>query len=121
MLLKVRSFVPLIRKLALLFLAFTVFSFGLQAKLSLYRPISTPNTSAAKISTERYSAQVLNALERPDGVSSCRYEFDLVFLVNNIAPSLDAVAQRAEIVLWHPGRFDLHGVFSLHRPPPFLS
>jgi hypothetical protein len=121
MLLKVRSFVPLIRKLALLFLAFTVFSFGLQAKLSLYHPISTPNTSAAKISTERYSAQVLSALERPVGVPSPWDEFDLTIRLNSIAPALDSVAQRAEIVLWHPGRFDLHGVFSLHRPPPFLS
>jgi hypothetical protein len=121
MLLKVRSSAFLIRKLALLFLAFTVFSFGLQAKLSLYRSISTPNTSAAKISIERYSAQVLNALERADGVPFLWNEFDLAFLVNNIVPVLDSVAQRAEIVLWHPGRFDLHGVFSLHRPPPFLS
>jgi hypothetical protein len=121
MLLKLRSSVSLIRKLALLFLAFTVFSFGLQAKLSLYRPISTPNTSAAKISTERYSAQILNALERPDEAPSPWDEFDLAIRVNSIAPALDSVAQRAEIVLWHPGRFDLHGDYSMHRPPPFLS
>lgn len=121
MLLKLRSSVPLIRKLALLFLAVTVFSFGLQAKLSLYRPISTPNTSAAKISTERYSAQVLHALERPDGVPSLRDEFDLTMRVSRIAPALDSAAQQAEMVLWHPGRFDLNGDYSLHRPPPFLS
>jgi len=121
MLLKVRSSVPLIRKLALLFLAFTVFSFGLQAKLSLYRPLSTPSTSVAKISTERYSAQVLHALEMPEVVPSRWDNFDLVFRVNSVVPVLDSVTQWAEVILWHPRRFDLNGVYSLHRPPPFLS
>lgn len=121
MLLKVRSSVLLIRKLALLFLAVLVFSFGLQAKLSLYHPLSTPNISAAKISTEKYSAQVLRALERPEVVPSRWDNFDLVLRVNSYVPAPDSVTQRAEVILWHPGRFDVHGVYSLHRPPPFLT
>src|ERR1035438_5356821 len=98
MLLKVRSSVPLIRRLALLFLAVTVFSFGLQAKLSLYRPLSTPSTSVAKISTERHSAQVLLALERPEVVPSRWDNFDLVFRVNSFVPVLDSVTQQAEAI-----------------------
>jgi hypothetical protein len=117
----VRSSVLLIRKLALLFLAVLVFSFGLQAKLSLYRPLSTPNTSAARISTERYSARVLHALERPEVVPSRWDNFDLAFRVNSFVPAPDSVTQPAEVILWHPSRFDLHGVYSLHRPPPFLT
>jgi hypothetical protein len=117
----VRSSVLLVRKLALLFIAIMVFSFGLQAKLSLYRPLSTPNTSAAKISTERYSAQVLHDLESPELVPSRWDNFHLVFRVNTFVPAPDSVTQRTEVILWHPRRFDLHGVYSLHRPPPFLS
>src|ERR1700728_4317422 len=63
------SVIPLALKCALFFLAFSVFNFGLQAKLSLYHPDPSgapPISSMAKLSTERHSACPLASLERQD-------------------------------------------------------
>jgi len=47
------------------FLASAVFSWGLQAKLSLYKPPQSPSTvTVAKLLTERRSAQAIDSLKR---------------------------------------------------------
>jgi len=52
-------------KCALLFLACAVFSWGLQAKLSLYKTPQSPSTvTVAKLLTERRSAQTMAVLEK---------------------------------------------------------
>jgi hypothetical protein len=52
-------------KCALLFLACAVFSWGLQAKLSLYKTPQSPSTvTVAKLLTERRSAQTIDSLKR---------------------------------------------------------
>ncbi len=52
-------------KCALLFLACAVFSWGLQAKLSLYKTPQSPSTvTVAKLLTERRSAQTMALLEK---------------------------------------------------------
>ena len=51
-------------KCALLFLASAVFTWGLHAKLSLYKPPQSPSTfTVAKLLTERRSAQTMAVLE----------------------------------------------------------
>ncbi len=52
-------------KCALLFLACAVFTWGLQAKLSLYKTPQSPSTvTVAKLLTERRSAQIIALLEK---------------------------------------------------------
>jgi len=52
-------------KCALLFLACAVFTWGLQAKLSLYKSRQSPSTvTVAKLLTERRSAQTVALLEK---------------------------------------------------------
>jgi hypothetical protein len=52
-------------KCVLLFLASAVFSWGLQAKLSLYKPAQSPSTViVAKLLTEKRSAQTMALLEK---------------------------------------------------------
>jgi hypothetical protein len=112
----VRSVVPLIRKCALLLLAFLVFGFGLQARLAQYKS-DPPNPTSAKISTEKHSLQVLaERNETPNPVDRLALAF--FFSGNRMRPTPQPVAERAEIGLSNPTRFDLNGVYSLHRPPP---
>lgn len=52
-------------KCALLFLAWAVFTWGLQAKLSLYKPQQSPSAvTVAKLLTEKRSAQTMALLEK---------------------------------------------------------
>ena len=52
-------------KCALLFLACAVFTWGLQAKLSLYKPQQSPSAvTVAKLLTEKRSAQTMALLEK---------------------------------------------------------
>jgi len=121
MLSHVRSIVPLIRKCVLLLLAFSVFGFGLQARLAQYKP-SPPNPTAAKISTEKHSAQVLKVLAERDETPQPADWLAKALLISAIRmrPIPQPVTQQAEIGLSNPTRFDLNGVYSLHRPPPTL-
>src|SRR5208283_557062 len=69
-------------KCALLFLACAVFTWGLQAKLSLYKPQQSPSTvTVAKLLTERRSAQTMALLEKA-------LEPDTAWPVSNLIPLL---------------------------------
>jgi hypothetical protein len=122
MLLKERSLVAFSRNLALLFLAFAVFSWGLQAKLELYKAPAAQRLELAKLSTEKHSAKVLSALTQRDMKQSPSPipTVALIFCFLLVVPVLQSVAQRATIGLSSPGKFYLHGVSSLNRPPPAL-
>jgi hypothetical protein len=116
-----RSVVSLLRKCALLFLAFFVFGFGLQARLVQYWP-SPPNPTASKISTEKHSAQVLKALDKQDepANSADGLAFALFLMGFQAAPTLQSASEQAAIRLSDPRRLDLNGVYSSHGPPPTL-
>jgi hypothetical protein len=121
--LNVRSLIPLIRKGAILFLAFAVFGLGLHARLEVYNSSSPFNPTSAKVSTERHPAKILNVLKERrevEGVAD-RLTFGLtwssIFLEQNCNP----ITQTVEIGLSSPTRYDLRGDYSLHRPPPSLT
>ncbi|AEU37324.1 hypothetical protein [Granulicella mallensis] len=121
MLSNARSAVSLLRSCALLLLAFSVFGFGLQARLAQYQPYP-PNPTAAKIATEKQSEKVLKVLaerdQAPQPIEWLAHAFSLSgVLIQPISPSVIA---QAEIRLSNPTRFDLNGFYSLHRPPPTL-
>ena len=122
MLLKTRSFVSFPCKIALLFFAFAVFSWGLQAKLELYKPPAKQKILIAKLSTEKRSTKVLQALERRDTVPEHTHKLVLALYLNDIwtDPLPWAAAQEAEIALSHPGGSDLRSIYSLQLPPPSL-
>ena len=123
MLLKVRSLVSFGRNAALLFLAVAVFSWGLQAKLELYKPASVQKPLIAKLSTEKHSAKVLRALKQRDATQTYSPvpPLALIFSFLSAVPVLQSAAQEAKICLLHPGKLYLHGVYSLNLPPPSLS
>jgi len=123
MLLKARYFVSFPCKIALLFFAFAVFSWGLQAKLELYKPPAKQKILIAKLSTEKRSTKVLQALERQDKVPEYSHKLLALALdLNGIwTDSIHwAAAQEAEVALSHPGRSDLRSLYSLQLPPPSL-
>jgi hypothetical protein len=66
-------------KCALLFLASAVFTWGLQAKLSLYKPRQSPSTvTVAKLLTERRSAQTVALLEKALNPDNARKTLKLI-------------------------------------------
>jgi hypothetical protein len=123
MLLHVRSLIPLIRKSAILFLAFAVFGLGLHARLELYKSSSSFNPTSAKVSTEKHSAQFLKGLEKRYEVQDFtdKLVFKLVWSSLHVEPIRNSSTHIVEIGLSSPIRFDLNGDFSLHRPPPSLT
>lgn len=109
----------LLRKCAFLFLALSVFGFGLHARIQVYTK-ATSNLTASKLSTEEHSAKVLKSLDKEDNPADD---------VNTWIPGafLRAIhsvmmprpsGELAKIELGDPRRLDLAGIYSLHGPPP---
>jgi hypothetical protein len=119
-----RPKIAIATKCALLFLAFSVFAWGLHAKLSLYQAAQNPSTATvAKLSTEKRSAQTMASLEKavkPDST------WETVKLIS-LAVSLQMIAipsfrfHQVEVSLCRSCRCDLQGPDIMHRPPPTLS
>jgi hypothetical protein len=108
-------------KCALLFLACAVFSWGLQAKLSLYKTPQSPSTvTVAKLLTERRSAQTMALLEKA-------LKPDTAWKRLNLIP-LSVLAQailvltfefcRVEMNLCRSGRWNFRDPHLTQRPPP---
>jgi hypothetical protein len=108
-------------KCALLFLASAVFIWGLQAKLSLYKPPQSPSTViVAKLLTERRSAQTMAFLEKA-------LKPDTVWETLNLIPLL-VLAQatlilafefyQVEMNLCRFRRWDFYDPHLTQRPPP---
>ena len=123
MLFKMRSSLSITCKVLLLVLAAAVFSWGLQSKLDLYKPPASQKVALAKLSTEQNSAKLERALTQRD--ASLGFAHRLTLVLHTLSPLPTPapwqVVQQAKIVLSHPGRLDLHGIYLLRRPPPSLS
>jgi hypothetical protein len=122
MILRVRTFAPFFRSLAFLFLAFAVFNWSLNARLYPFKSPLTQNSAAAKSSTQKHSTRTLKALEQRETSDDNSDQFIFTAVLNGVAtrPISRPVAHEAELRLLHPGRIDLRGIYSLHRPPPSL-
>jgi hypothetical protein len=115
---------PFALKCALLFLAVSVFAFGLNAKLSLYRKHqSTGTVAAAKLSTEKRSAQstvVLKVVKEP--LASAETLRLMAFAVfHNVISSPAFRLHQVEVSLCSPCRCDSRSSLLMNRPPPTLS
>jgi hypothetical protein len=108
-------------KCALLFLGFAVFSWGLQAKLSLYKTPQSPSTiTIAKLLTEKRSAQTMALLEKA-------LEPDTAWKTLNLIPLL-VFAQailfltfkfyQVEMNLCRSRRWNFRDPHRAQRPPP---
>ncbi len=108
-------------KCALLFLASAVFSWGLQAKLSLYKPRQSPSTiTVAKLLTERRSAQTMARLEKalnPDTAWETLKLFPLLALAQAIL-ILTFGFYQVEMNLCRSRRLDFQDPHLTQRPPP---
>ena len=108
-------------KCALLFLACAVFSWGLQAKLSLYKTPQSPSTiTVAKLLTERRSAQTMALLEkalRPDAAWERLNLIPLLALAQAIL-ILRFEFYQVETNLCRSRRWDFHDPHLTQRPPP---
>jgi hypothetical protein len=118
MLSNVRSVGAFLRRCAFLFLALSVFWFGLHARLEAYKSAAS-NTSASKMSTERHSADVLKAVDKQDAPADDVHALILGLFFLGFPPEVTAlpVTVLAKIELADPRRLDLCGVYSLHGPP----
>ncbi len=108
-------------KCALLFLACAVFSWGLQAKLSLYKNPQSPSTiTVAKLLTERRSAQTVALLERAIKPCVAWEKLPLLgLLVLALAVLiLTFVSNQVEMNLCRSRRWDFQDPHLTQRPPP---
>jgi hypothetical protein len=108
-------------KCALLFLASAVFSWGLQAKLSLYKTPQSPSTvTVAKLLTEKRSAQTMALLEKalkPDTAWERLNVIPLLVLAQTIL-ILTFESYQAEITLCSSRRWNFQDPHLTQRPPP---
>jgi len=106
---------------ALLFLACAVFTWGLQAKLSLYKPQQSPSTvTVAKLLTERRSAQTMALLEKalkPDTAWETLNLIPLLVLAQAIL-ILRFEFYQDKMTLCRFRRCDFHDPHLTQRPPP---
>jgi hypothetical protein len=110
-------------KCALIFLGCAVFTWGLHAKLSLYKPHQSPSTSTvAKLLTERRSAQTFALLEKalqPDTAWKTAKRIALL----SVAQAVLILAfgfYPVEMNIDKSRRWDFHGFHCTQRPPPAL-
>jgi len=119
MLSNARSVGALLRKCAFLFLALSVFGFGLHARIQVYTK-ATSNLTASKLSTEEHSAKVLKSLDKGDNpaddVNTLILGAFLRAFHSQMMPR--PLGELAKIELGDPRRLDLAGIYSLHGPPP---
>jgi hypothetical protein len=108
-------------KCALLFLASAVFSWGLQAKLSLYKTSQSPSTViVAKLLTERRSAQTIALLEKalkPDTAWETLHRIPLLVLATAIL-IITSEFYQVEMNLCSSRRWGFHDPRLTQRPPP---
>src|ERR1700689_1195390 len=108
-------------KCALLFLACAVFTWGLQAKLSLYKTPQSPSTvTVAKLLTERRSAQTMALLEKALKPDTAWERLNLIPLLV-LALALLFLTFRfyqAEMNFCRTRRWNFHDPHLTQRPPP---
>jgi len=108
-------------KCALLFLATAIFTWGLQAKLSLYKPPKSPSTvTVAKLLTERRSAQTIDSLKmavQSDTAWETLNLIPLLILAQGIC-FLTFRFYQAETNLCRSRRWHFQDRHLTQRPPP---
>lgn len=106
------------RTCALLFLALSVFWFGLHARLEAFTT-GTSNLTASKMSTERHSAEVLKALDEQDNSADgvALLFVGLLLWRAYIEATRLPLGEVAKIELADPRRLDFGSNYSLHGPP----
>ena len=110
-------------KSALLFLACAVFSWGLQAKLSLYKTPQSPSTViVAKLLTERRSAQTVALLEKALKPVTAWETLNLIPLLVLAQAILILTFEfyQVEMNLCRSRRWDFHDPRLTQRPPPIF-
>ena len=120
--LKSERAVSLMRRFALLFLVFAVFSLGLEARLALYTTSPNISVSSAKVATEKRSAQILRSLEVREYKQHPSDKLVSAFLLRSIqkAPDLSIIVDETDIGLYESSRTYLSSIPSLRRPPPSI-
>jgi hypothetical protein len=111
-------------KCALLFLASAVFTWGLQAKLSLYKPPQSPSAvRVAKLLTEKRSAQTMALLEKalkPDKAWETLNLIPLLVLASAIL-FLTFKSYQIEMNFCRSRRWNFQDPHLTQRPPPAFS
>jgi hypothetical protein len=108
-------------KCALLFLACSVFSWGLHAKLSLYKTPQPPSTvTVAKFLTERRTAQTMVLLEKILKPNTARAMLNLIPLLVLAQAILFLTFKfyQLEIHFCRSSRWNFHDPHLTQRPPP---
>jgi hypothetical protein len=108
-------------KCALLFLASAVFTWGLQAKLSLYKPRQSPSiVTVAKLLTERRSAQTRALLEKAPERDRAWETLNLIplLVLAQAILTLTFKCYRVEMNFCRSRRRDFQGPHLTQRPPP---
>jgi hypothetical protein len=120
------SKLPFAVEFALLFLAVSVFGWGLHAKLSGYGSdsgTSASTRSMAKLSTEEGSTRTVASVKNQDEprVTWESLHFAAVAFMrqgNHVPP---AYLSQPGLGPRFPGRYNLHGPDRMRRPPPVFS
>jgi hypothetical protein len=108
-------------KCALLFLACAVFSWGLQAKLSLYKTPRSPSTvKTAKLLTERRSAQTMALLEKALTANTAPETLTLTSLLILVQAILILTFEfyQVQMNLCRSRRWNFQDPHLTQRPPP---
>jgi hypothetical protein len=105
-------------------LGFAVFSWGLQAKLSLYKTPQSPSiVTVAKLLTERRSAQTVAWLEKALKPDTAWDRLDLIPLLVSALAILILTFEfyQVEMNFCSPRRWDFYDPLLTQRPPPAFS
>jgi hypothetical protein len=120
------SRLPVAFECALLFLAISVFSWGLQAKISGYdrnSGTSSPTRSMAKLSTEESSTRAAASIAHSDPrrftCESRHLAAAALMQQSNHVPQVHLSLPRPGPRI--PGQYNLHGPDLTRRPPPVTS
>jgi hypothetical protein len=108
-------------KCALLFLACAVFTWGLQAKLSLYKTPQSPSTViVAKLLTEKRSAQTVASLEKALKPGTAWETLNLIPLLVLAQAILFLTFKfyQVEVNFCRSCRWNFHDPHLTQRPPP---
>jgi hypothetical protein len=108
-------------KFALLFLASAIFTWGLQAKLSLYKPTQSPSiVTVAKLLTERRTAQTMVLLEKILKPNTARAMLNLIplFLLTQAILIFTFRFYQVEMSLCGSRTLDFQDLRLTQRPPP---
>jgi len=120
---RVLSQISLPLQFAFLFLAFSVFAWGLQARLSQYKTNGRASELVVKMSTEKrssfYSVPTFSDEKtQPDFEKfACR----LIFAIYQSSATSPNATQQVELSLVAPSRYDAQGPGLMLRPPPAHS